>query len=274
MPELPEVETVRRVIEPQIRGLSIQNVVVSRPEVIAYPDADTFAKDLQNQVVKGVGRRGKFLTIQLESGDRVVIHLRMTGCLLFTPPEYEVEKHTHIILQMNNGWELRFSDTRRFGRLWFLKADEADTVTGIQNLGKEPFDADFSAGYLADRLGKRKKPIKECLLDQKAIAGIGNIYSDEILFTSGIAPSKLANSLTDEEWEILADEIPKQLEYFIEKNSLTAEEYLAGKGKDYRNTPYLRVYGRAGKPCQKCGKTLQKSVIGGRSSVYCPGCQR
>lgn len=274
MPELPEVETVRRVIEPQIRGLSIQNVVVSRPEVVAYPDADTFAKALKNQVVKGVRRRGKFLTILLQSGDRVAMHLRMTGCLLFTPPEYEMEKHTHIILQMNNGWELRFADTRRFGRFWYLRAEEADTVTGIQNLGKEPFDADFSAGYLADRLGKRKKSIKECLLDQKAIAGIGNIYSDEILFASGIAPSRLANSLTEEEWEVLANEIPKQLEYFIEKNSLTAEEYLAGKGKDYRNTPYLRVYGRAGKPCQKCGETLQKSVIGGRDSVYCPGCQR
>ncbi|MCD7762741.1 MAG: bifunctional DNA-formamidopyrimidine glycosylase/DNA-(apurinic or apyrimidinic site) lyase [Lachnospiraceae bacterium] len=273
MPELPEVETVRRILEPQLRGLSIKNVTVNRPEVVAYPDADSFIGSLRDQAVAGIDRRGKFLTIRLESGDRVSLHLRMTGCLLFTPPDMEMEKHTHVILQMENGWELRFSDTRRFGRFWYLKAEETDTVTGIPNLGKEPFDRDFGAQYLADSLGKRKKPIKECLLEQKVIAGIGNIYSDEILFSSGISPSKPANVLTGQEWETLAREIPGQLEYFIEMNGMTPEEYLAGKGKDYRNTPYLRVYGRAGKPCAKCGELLCRCVIGGRSSVYCPACQ-
>ncbi|MCD7954419.1 MAG: bifunctional DNA-formamidopyrimidine glycosylase/DNA-(apurinic or apyrimidinic site) lyase [Lachnospiraceae bacterium] len=280
MPELPEVETVRRVLEPQIRGLVIKNAVVNRPEVVAYPDADAFIAALRNQVVAGIDRRGKFLSILLESGDGVIVHFRMTGCLLFTPPVFEMEKHTHIILQMENEWQLRFVDTRRFGRFWYLKADEMhkesgeDTVTGIGNLGKEPFDSDFNSRYLIDRLEKRRIPIKECLLDQKVIAGIGNIYSDEILFASGIDPRKPANELTDEEWNSLACEIPEQLTYFIEKNVISPEEYLAGKGKDYRNTPYLRVYGRSGKPCTKCGETLCKCVIGGRSSVYCPNCQR
>ncbi len=273
MPELPEVETVRRILEPQIRGLSIRSVIVNRPEVVAYPDADTFIRTLRNQVVAGVDRRGKFLTIRLESGDRVSLHLRMTGCILFTPPDMMMEKHTHVILQMENGWELRFVDTRRFGRFWYLRADETDTVTGIGNLGKEPFDRDFDSKYLIDNLGKRKKPIKECLLEQKVVAGIGNIYSDEILFTSGIHPLKPANTLTNQEWEKLACEIPKQLEYFIDRNSMTPEEYLAGKGKDYRNTPYLRVYGRAGEACVKCGKALCRCVTGGRSSVFCPNCQ-
>ncbi len=273
MPELPEVETVKRIIEPQIKGLSIRNVIVNRPEVVAYPDADRFIKSLRIQTVKGIERRGKFLTILLESGDRVSIHLRMTGCLLFAPPDFETARHTHIILQMSNEWNLQFTDTRRFGRFWYLKADEEDTVTGIRKLGMEPFDRGLNRQYLADRLGHRKKPIKECLLDQTIVAGIGNIYSDEILFASGIDPFRPANTLTGHEWDVLADNIPKRLEYFIEKNRISPEEYLAGKGRDYRNTPYLQVYGKTGQPCPVCGELLQRRVIGGRSSVYCPVCQ-
>ncbi|MCD8084701.1 MAG: DNA-formamidopyrimidine glycosylase [Clostridiales bacterium] len=274
MPELPEVETVRRVIEPQIKGLVIKEVIINRPEIVAHPDAELFRESLKNQVIREITRRGKFLTIWLESGDRISLHFRMTGRLLFTPPDFEMETHTHMILRMNQGWELRFVDTRRFGRFWYFKAGEADTATGIESLGKEPFDRDFSAQYLADRLEKRKKPIKECLMDQKVIAGIGNIYSDEILFESRLNPSRPANTLSDRDWETLADHIPEQLTYFIEKNRITPEEYLAGKGTDYRNTPYLRVYGRAGKPCPACGKLLCRRVIGGRGSVYCPNCQK
>ncbi|MCD8154231.1 MAG: bifunctional DNA-formamidopyrimidine glycosylase/DNA-(apurinic or apyrimidinic site) lyase [Clostridiales bacterium] len=273
MPELPEIETVKRIIEPQIIGLTIKDIIVNRPEVVAYPNADIFIKALQNQVIKGVKRRGKFLTILLESGDLVTVHLRMTGCLLFTPPDYETEKHTHIILRMDSGWELRFVDVRRFGRFWYLRCGEEDTVTGIRNLGKEPFDRDFSAQYLADRLGNRKKPVKECLMDQKVIAGIGNIYADEILFKSCISPRRPANTLTEQEWKTLAEEIPKQLKYFIEKNRMTPEEYLTEGGKNYRNTPYLRVYGKSGKSCPRCGEMLCRCVIGGRGSVYCPICQ-
>ena len=274
MPELPEVETIKRVIEPQIQGLVIDKVTVKRPEVVAYPAADEFCRLLTGQIISHMTRRGKFLAIQLGSNDCIILHLRMTGCLLIAPADCPEEKHTHIIFSLNNGKELRFSDTRRFGRFWLLRKDEADTYSGIAKLGAEPLDKLLTAGYLNARLGKRKKAVKECLLDQSIIAGIGNIYSDEILFTAGIYPARPANSLTMEEWERLAAAIPERISYFIEVNKITPEEYLETKGHDYRNTPFLQVYGREGKSCPKCGETLRRIVVGGRGSVYCPVCQK
>lgn len=291
MPELPEVETIKRVIEPQIRGLVIENVAVRRPEVVAYPAADIFCKLLTGQVISHMERRGKFLIICLISGDRIILHLRMTGGLLLTPADNPEEKHTHIVfslkkyekkerlpeqdtLETNASLELRFSDLRRFGRFWLIQKDETDTYSGIHKLGIEPLTETVTAEYLYARFGKRKKAVKECLLDQGVIAGIGNIYSDEILFTAGIYPARPAASLSEKEWETLAAVIPQRISYFIETNRISAEDYLETKGRDYRNTPFLQVYGHAGSPCQKCSQTLCRMVIGGRSSVYCPVCQK
>lgn len=273
MPELPEVETIKRVIGPQIQGLTIERVQVRRPEVVAHPDADAFCQGLAGQTVSGVERRGKFLRFRLANGSCAILHLRMTGCLLLAPAEMPEEKHTHLVLELGGGRELRFSDTRRFGRFWLLQDGESDTYTGIAKLGKEPFDADFSADYLRTRLGKRKKAVKECLMDQAVVAGIGNIYADEILFAARIAPVRAASSLTGGEWVRLAAAIPERLAYFIEKNAITPEEYLKTKGQDYRNTPFLQVYGHEGEPCPICGTPLRRVVLGGRSSTYCPACQ-
>lgn len=273
MPELPEVETIKRVIEPQIQGLVIKKVTVRRPEVVAYPDADTFCKILTEQVISEMARRGKFLMILLTDGDRIILHLRMTGGLLLTPSDYPEEKHTHIVFSLNNGMELRFSDMRRFGRFWLIQKDEADTYSGTHKLGIEPLTEAVTFEYLHTHFGKRKKTVKECLLDQSVIAGIGNIYSDEILFTAKIHPARAASSLSEKEWKTLAAVIPERISYYIETNKISAEEYLQTKGRDYRNTPFLQVYGQAGKPCPKCGETLCRMVIGGRSSVYCPACQ-
>ena len=274
MPELPEIETVKSVIEPQIQGLTIGNVTVNRPEVIAYPTAKAFRDLLTGQTISRMGRRGKFLTITLGSGDYIVLHLRMTGCLLLTPADFPQEKHTHIVLLLSNEKELRFSDTRRFGRFWLLQNGESDTYSGIDKLGIEPLSSELTAEYLTAHFGKRKKTVKECLLDQNVVAGIGNIYSDEILFAAGIYPARPANSLKRVEWEQLAATLPERLSYFIEVNKTTPEEYLETKGPDYRNTPFLQVYGQEGKPCPKCGEILCRMVIGGRSSVYCPACQK
>ncbi|MCD7840848.1 MAG: hypothetical protein LUG56_00070 [Lachnospiraceae bacterium] len=137
----------------------------------------------------------------------------------------------------------------------------------------EPLSADFSVEYLYDRLGMRKKAIKECLMEQSVIAGIGNIYSDEILFAAKIHPARPASSLTKEEWSRLAALIPQRLSFFIQANEISAEEYLRTKGREYRNTPYLQVYGHEGEPCPACGTPLRRMVIGGRSSTFCPCCQ-
>lgn len=274
MPELPEVETIRRVIEPQIQGLTIEQITVNRPEVVAHPTVDEFCRCLAGRIFDSISRRGKYPMIMLKGGDRIIIHLRMTGCLLVTPPDYPEEKHTHIIFRLSGGTELRFSDTRRFGRFWLLRQGEADRYSGVEKLGREPLAPDFTADYLVDRLSRRKKAIKECLLDQGVIAGIGNIYSDEILFAARIHPARPANSLTADEWKRLAAAIPERLTFFIEKNKTTPEKYLETKGQDYRNTPFLRVYGHGGEPCPACGEPLCRIVIGGRSSVYCPSCQQ
>ena len=285
MPELPEVETIKRVIGAQIQGLVIEKVTVNRPEVVAYPEAEEFCGRLTGQVISHMERRGKFLMICLCGNDRIVLHLRMTGGLLLTPADCPEEKHTHVIFYLGHGkekgnsetedcaLELRFSDMRRFGRFWLLEEGEADTYSGIGKLGVEPFDAKLTAEYLASRLKKSGRAVKECLLDQTIVAGIGNIYADEILFTAGIYPARPANSLTDAEWERLAAVIPERISYFIAKNEILPEDYLETKGRDYRNTPFLQVYGHAGRPCPKCGAVLCRMVVGSRSSVYCSGCQ-
>lgn len=273
MPELPEVETIRRVLEPQIQGLTITAVTLNRPEVVAHPTAEEFCQALTGQTISAMIRRGKFLGVTLQSDDHIILHLRMTGCLLVTPADYPAEKHTHVIFHLGSGMELRFSDARRFGRFWLLRAGEEDTYSGIGELGLEPLDEGLTADYLKASFGKRKRAIKACLLDQSVVAGIGNIYSDEILFAARIHPGRPASSLTQEEWERLAAAIPQQLAYFIEKNALTPEEYLESKGQDYRNTPFLQVYGHSGESCPICGTALAHITVGGRSSVFCPCCQ-
>lgn len=144
---------------------------------------------LSNQKVKNMNRRGKYLTIHFESDDKLILHLRMTGQLLVTPNEYPVEKHTHLIINLSGGYQIRYIDVRRFGRFWFIRKCENDTYSGIEKLGLEPTDSKLTAEYLQLKLGSRRKTIKECLLEQNVIAGIGNIYSDEILFESCINPA-------------------------------------------------------------------------------------
>ena len=274
MPELPEVETIRAVLEPQLEGMGIKDVILRHPGVIAHPDAGLFRATAAGRRITGLGRRGKFLTMELGDGMRVIIHLRMTGCLLVTPPGFPEEKHTHVVIILSDGREIRFSDTRRFGRLWLIRNGEEDTYSGIMKLGPEPFSPEFSGSYLRKKLGRSSRSIKEGIMDQSVTAGIGNIYSDEILFHAGIHPARKCSSLTDDEWNTLAKTIPERLSFFIETNRITADEYLETGGKEYRNTPFIKIYGHEGKPCPICSTPLERRAIGGRSSTYCLVCQR
>lgn len=273
MPELPEVETVRRVLTPQLLGQRIESVEIVNPAVIARPQPDAFAAALLGRRITATARRGKFLTLALDDGSRLTLHLRMTGCLLAAPAGTPRLAHTHLVLHLTDS-ELRFSDSRRFGRFWLLAPGEEDTFTGAARLGPEPFDAALTADYLRAKLGKSRRAIKSCLLDQSVVAGIGNIYSDEILFAAGIRPTRPAARLRKKDWQALAWLIPERLAFFIDKNAIDPADYLAGGGEDYRNTPFLQVYGRAGEPCPRCGTPLTQVVIGGRSSVFCRRCQR
>ncbi len=274
MPELPEVETIKRIIEPQIVHQKITSIIVNNPQVIAHPEENLFCDSLTNQTIKNMSRRGKYLTIHFVSNDTLTVHLRMTGQLLVTPSDYPVEKHTHLIAQLSNGSQIRYIDVRRFGRFWYLKENEFDTVTGQSKLGLEPLDDNLNDLYLKSKLQNRKKTIKEMLHDQSVVAGIGNIYSDEILYASGIYPAKKCTDITDDEWRVLVEKIHEIIAWGIDTNKITPDEYLAGKGKEYRNMPYLNAYGNEGKPCKKCGAPMKKITIGGRSSTFCPVCQQ
>lgn len=273
MPELPEIETIKRILKPQLLGRTIVNLTMNRLDIIAHPLPEEFKSGLTGLCIENMGRRGKFLSISFNGGKTLLLHLRMTGQLLVTPEGFPVEKHTHIVFNLDDGNELRFIDTRRFGRIWLLENGERDTYSGIQKLGLEPFDASFDSAYLRGKLGKRGKSIKECLLDQSIVAGIGNIYGDEIMFAAGLNPSRSAKSLTPSEWEALATAIPTVLKNSINNNCMTPEEYLQGRGKDYRNQSFFKVYGREGQKCQCCSAVLKRIVLAGRSSYYCPNCQ-
>ena len=209
MPELPEVETIKRIVCPQLAGRTIETTEVRNAQVIAYPESKCFSKALSGQIISNMSRRGKFLTIQLENGDRLSLHLRMTGQLTVVPESEPIEKHTHLIFHLSGGSQLRYIDTRRFGRFWLLRKGEADTVTGQNKLGLEPTRPRRSrANTLKTLLGKRKKTVKEMLLDQAVIAGIGNIYSDEILFAAKIYPGTACRILNEYDWDKLAKKIP------------------------------------------------------------------
>lgn len=273
MPELPEVETVKRILEPQLTGRRIRSVTLHRPEVVAHPGTEAFQKVTAGRMIAGMGRRGKFIQIFLDNGDTVILHLRMTGCLLAVPDDYPEAKHTHVRFLLEGGGELRFIDPRRFGRLWLKGKDEEDTFSGIGALGPEPFDPTFNAAYLQAVLGDRQRKIKECLLDQRIVAGIGNIYADEILFASGIRPDRPAAAMTQEEWGRLAAAVPALLLQGIEADAMTPEEYLARKGEKYRSVPFFQVYGREGESCPRCGCLIRRVMLAGRSSCYCPCCQ-
>lgn len=275
MPELPEVETVRTVLEPQLRGRRITGVALPWPGVVAHPDAEAFAAGVTGRTIAAMTRRGKFLALELGDGSVLRLHLRMTGQLVLAPAGWLELPHTRLVFTLDDGSELRFADMRRFGRFWLLAPGEADAYSGVSRLGPEPFDAALTAAYLQGALGRRRAAIKSCLLDQTAVAGIGNIYSDEILFAVRIAPARPACTLTAAEWKRLAAAIPEQLQRHIEWSAISPADYLAGVGEDYRNTPHLQVYGHAGQPCPRCGKAaLQRTVLAGRGSVFCPRCQK
>ena len=273
MPELPEVESVRVALEAPLRGRRIEGVRLPDERCAAYPAAEAFCDSLRGREFSALGRRGKFLYATLDDGGKLVVHLRMTGRLLLAEAGEASAAHTRAAFLLDDGRELRFVDARRFGRLWLLRPGEEDTYTGMAGLGPEPDDPALNAAYLRGACGKSRRAVKACLLDQSVVAGIGNIYSDEILHVARIRPDRPACSLSAEEWERLAEYIPRVVRFFTEKNLVTFEEYRQSAGLEYRNTPWLRVYGHAGEACDICGTALERRVIGGRSSVFCPNCQ-
>ncbi|WP_409302112.1 DNA-formamidopyrimidine glycosylase [Peribacillus sp. SCS-155] len=273
MPELPEVETVRRTLEQLVVGKTIDHVSVFWPKIIKAPlDVEQFRDALKGQTIHSIGRRGKFLIFQLDDY-AMVSHLRMEGKYGLYPEEEPYDKHTHVIFNFTDGSQLRYRDVRKFGTMHlFAKGRELNELP-LLHLGPEPLSEGFTIEYLAERLARTNRKIKPVLLDQTIVVGIGNIYVDESLFRSGIHPERIASTLTDEEIERLHNEIVQTLSEAVEKGGSTIRSYVNSQGQIGMFQLELFVYGRKGEECKRCGKPLEKLTVGGRGTHICPSCQ-
>lgn len=273
MPELPEVETVVRNLHNRIVGARIEKVELIMPKVISRPDPVTFTKLIEGREITGIGRRGKYILISLTGDLVLVIHLRMTGQLVFNPTPQPYPKHTHLVLHLSNG-HLRFTDLRRFGRFWLVPADELDTVSGLKDLGVEPLTPAFRIKEFCDVLSRRKQKIKALLLDQSLIAGMGNIYTDEALFRSRIHPERQAAEVSMKEARALFRAVKAILNEGIAFGGTSVRDYVDAEGNEGRFQDMLRVYGKKGQSCPRCGEPIRRIKAAGRGTYFCPRCQK
>jgi formamidopyrimidine-DNA glycosylase len=274
MPELPEVETVRQTLQPKLAGLKFCGARVYLPKIIKTPDPEEFVKEIKGKKIIKLSRRGKYLLLHLSDRYNLVVHLRMTGSLVYCDNGAPPARHTHVIFDLSNGAQLHFTDVLQFGQLWLVPCTSLDSLTGLKNLGVEPLEPQFTRDYLKRELRRRHARIKPLLLDQTIIAGLGNIYTDEALHRAKINPERLATTLTPREIASLYRAIKDVLQEGIDSRGTTVRNYVDGEGQSGSYQEQLRVYSREGEPCSHCGKTIVKKKVGGRSSYYCPACQK
>ncbi|KOR82156.1 DNA-formamidopyrimidine glycosylase [Paenibacillus solani] len=273
MPELPEVETVKRTLNELIKGKHIDHVSVHLPRIIQRPDdIEAFAFMLKDHTIEGVERRGKFLRILLD-GLVLVSHLRMEGRYGLYHAGDPVEKHTHVIFHFSDGTELRYKDVRQFGTMHLFAPGEEFKHAPLAKLGYEPLDETFTFGTFKEVIGSKKTKIKAVLLNQAYVVGIGNIYVDEALFRAKIHPERNANSLKDAELKRLYQAIVDTLSEAVNAGGSSIKSYVNGQGEMGMFQHSHQVYGRKDKPCPTCGGPIHKIVVGGRGTHYCPKCQ-
>jgi formamidopyrimidine-DNA glycosylase len=274
MPELPEVETVRRSLIPALVGRSVTGVVLRDfPGVIGSLDPQAFAALIQDRRIEEIRRRGKYLLIDFDDGSGLIVHLRMTGSLMTSPAEAAPVRFEHIAFWLDDGSSLRFADQRKFGRIEYRPSENRTPLEA--KLGPEPLTGRFSSAYLMRALAKRTASIKAMILDQRIVAGVGNIYADEALFRSRIHPLTQAGQLSEQQVASLVRSIKTVLRSGIDNRGTTFSSYRDGNGEAGTNQERLRVYGRGrrGEPCPRCGQSLVTLVAGGRTSHVCLRCQ-
>lgn len=277
MPELPEVETVKRGLAAAITGAKINGLESDLPKMLRGKTRPAFAAAVTGAKINGVNRRGKYLLINLSNGQTIVAHLKMTGQMLVVKKTEPVEKHTHVILHLSGGRDLRFKDIRQFG---FLELFKTETIgeggEKMPGLGPEPLSRAFTPGVLFWKLKKRpKSKIKSLLLDQSVVAGLGNIYADEVLHHAKVRPSRRAGTLTEKERDRIYSAIRSVLPDAIAKKGTTVRDFVGVDGEPGGYVTHLKAYGRAGENCPTCGAgVIKRVVIGGRATHYCPKCQK
>jgi formamidopyrimidine-DNA glycosylase len=273
MPELPEVETVARQLQVELCGRAIEKVTVLWERTVDRPDVPSFQGRLTGAVIVRVGRRGKFITMALNTGQSLLTHLRMTGAFLLLPRNADpgAEDYARVRARLDDGRWLIFADTRKFGRMYLV--DNPQEVVG--DLGPEPLEASFTPERFGEMLARRRGRIKPLLLNQSFIAGLGNIYADEALWRAGVHPLRTADSLTREEVNLLHAGIVSLLRQAIGEGgtSLRDNQYRQPDGAGGGYQELLAVYGRDGNPCPRCGETIERMVVGQRGTHFCPGCQ-
>ena len=273
MPELPEVETVKNTLKSKLQNRTIKKVTVYHDNIIEYPDASLFCKQLINQQILDMNRYGKWLIFVLDDY-YLLSHLRMEGKYFFKQPEEELNKHEHVVFLLDDNTELRYMDVRKFGKMHLIKKEEIEKKGPFLKMGLEPWDDKLTINYLKEKYQKKKLPIKTVLLDQSIIVGIGNIYANEILFLSGISPLQSANSLTDASLIKITQHTRQVLEKAIQQGGTTIRTYTSVDGVHGLFQQQLNVHGREGETCPTCQNIILKIKVGGRGTYYCPTCQK
>jgi formamidopyrimidine-DNA glycosylase len=273
VPELPEVETIRAGLEPHLVGHIFDRVEIADPRLTRPHDPREIAAELEGETVAALERRGKYLVVRFETGRVLLIHLRMTGSLRLLDDGDDDDPYRRAVVRLDNGSDVAYRDVRRFGTWLLLEPGELAPYLATR-LGEEPLGRGLTARSLADRLRRRRAPLKAVLLDQRVFAGVGNIYADEALWWARLHPLRPASEVTQEELQRLVRGIRRSLRLGIARQGATLRDYRNADGAAGAMQTEFRVYGRDGEPCVRCGHPIEKTRAGGRGTWYCPSCQR
>ena len=276
MPELPEVETVIKGLRPLVTDKVVTGVEIREKNMIAYPknDIETFKNSLIGSKIEAINRRGKYIIIELDTDKNMVIHLRMTGNLLVKEVKEFRDKHTHVIFSLNDGQEIRFNNIRKFGRVYLIDKKHPEQAGGLAELGPEPLSDNLTVEDFKKLFDNRRALMKSLLLNQHFIAGIGNIYADEILFRAGVKPDRTADTLSEAEKEEIYHQMREILKKGIIYGGTSFSDYVNAFGEKGSFQEELRVHQRQGEKCYTCGKEIEKIKVSGRSTYFCPQCQK
>ena len=273
MPELPEVETVKETLKLKLIGKKIKDVKIYYDGIIAYPEIKEFSKQIKNLPIKDINRRGKWLMFDLDKY-YLLSHLRMEGKYFFKNKGDKLDNHEHVVFSLDSNEELRYRDTRKFGKMYLIKKEDINNVGPIKDLGLEPWDTNLTKEYLKDKYKTKKLPIKTVLLDQSIIVGIGNIYADEILFLSKLNPLIKCCDLNDNDLENIIKYTKEVLEKAIKLGGTTIRTYTSVDGVHGRFQNELLIHGKDKGICPNCGQAIKKIRVGGRGTYYCSNCQK
>lgn len=273
MPELPEVETVKETLKKQVLNKTITDVKIYYENIIEYPTSKEFKEKIINQKINDIKRRGKWLMFELDDYF-LLSHLRMEGRYFIRNKKDEILKHEHVSFTLDNNLELRYLDTRKFGKMHLIEKDEILNRKPLNELGLEPWDKNLNINYLKEKYKNKKLPIKTVILDQSIIVGIGNIYADEILFLSKLNPLKKANELNNNDLENIIENTKITLEKAIKLGGTTIRTYESSEGVHGRFQQELLVHSKENEHCPNCSEIILKTRVGGRGTYYCPKCQK